>query len=112
MTVLRFCLQQSNLCAAKDADSGLLCRSVKDSIEMACHRLSVASLSLNGEGAEVPNIAVYLPRITVTSSLKACLDVTGFLLKPLCLERNVLNGQLKAVTMYLRCSAAEEGCLQ
>lgn len=80
-------------------------RSVKDSIEMACSHLSQAALRLDGENADVPNIAVYLPRATLISSLRDCLEVPGFQLKPLCLERNVLNGQLKTATLYLRCSA-------
>lgn len=82
------------------------CRSVKDSLCMACGRLSEASLQQEGAGADVPNIAVYLPRSTLISSLAECLGTPGFRLTPLCLERNVLNGQLKAATLYLRCSAA------
>lgn len=82
----------------------LLCRSVKDSIEKACAVLSDTSLQASTTSEEVPNVAVYLPRNTLMSSLRECLLVHGFTVKPLCLERNVLNMQLKAVTLYLRCS--------
>lgn len=73
---------------------------------MACGHLSQASLQQEGASTDVPNIAVYLPRTTLISSLRECLDVPGFSLVPLCLERNILNGQLKAATLYLRCSTA------
>ena len=73
---------------------------------MACGHLSEASLQQEGAGADVPNNALYLPHSTLISSLTECLDMPGFRLTPLCLERNVLNDHLKAATLYLRCSAA------
>jgi hypothetical protein len=51
---------------------------------------------------EQPNIAVYLPRHTSVPRLAACLDVLRVPIEPLCLERNVLNNQLKALTLYTR----------
>lgn len=92
------------LCARVESSSMVACRSIKDSIEMACGQLSEASLRREGASAETPNVAVYLPRNTLISSLEDCLQVRGYHLQALCVERNVLNGQLKAVTLYMRCS--------
>lgn len=51
---------------------------------------------------EQPNIAVFLPRHTSLPRLAACLEVLRTPIEPLCLERNVLNNQLKALTLYTR----------
>ena len=60
---------------------------------------------------EQPNVAVYLPRSTSLSGLAACVQLGEGSIEPLCLERNVLNERLKALTLYLRVarSTAREG---
>lgn len=49
-----------------------------------------------------PSIAVYLPRNTCLSELAACLNDPLQGTTVMCLERNILNDQLKALTLYLQ----------
>jgi hypothetical protein len=52
--------------------------------------------------AGLPNIVVYLPRDTSVSGLANCLAPPVRAVQPLCLERNILNYQLKSLTLYAR----------
>jgi hypothetical protein len=52
--------------------------------------------------AGLPNIVVYLPRDTSVSGLADCLAPPVRAVQPLCLERNILNYQLKSLTLYAR----------
>lgn len=82
-----------------------VCRSVKDCIQLACACLSQDSLKSKSTTADHPNVAVYLPRNTSTVSLQECLDIPGFQVTPLCLERNILNEKLKSATLYLHATS-------
>ena len=80
------------------------CRSIKDCIRLACACLSEDSLTYKSTTAHAPNVAVYLPRNTSVASLAKCLNIPGFKVIPLCLERNILNQKFKSASLYLRIS--------
>jgi hypothetical protein len=58
-----------------------------------------------GNSSGAPNIVVYLPKDTSVSGLAGCLAPPLDTILPLCLERNVLNYQLKSLTLYARAMA-------
>jgi hypothetical protein len=63
-------------------------------------RQCLAPIAASGGDAQRPNVAIFLPKNTSLSGLAAACGAAG--IDPLCLERNVLNGQLKALTLYAR----------
>ena len=54
-----------------------------------------------GADGHEPNVAAFLPRNTCLSGLAASLQGLPAPIDPVCLERNILNDQLKSVTLYL-----------
>jgi hypothetical protein len=49
-----------------------------------------------------PDIAVFLPRNTCLQELRECLSGLECYVQPSSLERNILNDQLKSLTLYLQ----------
>jgi hypothetical protein len=75
---------------------------VTDCLRMSQRCLAHTASSITMD--EDPNVAVFLPKTTLLSGLAtACKEAA---VTPLCLERNVLNGQLKALTLYVRAAAS------
>lgn len=50
-----------------------------------------------------PQVAVFLPRNTSMHGLEQCFAAPALGLEPVCVERNVLNNQLKSLTLYASC---------
>lgn len=59
------------------------------------------SKQAGGSASKSPNVAVFLPRNTCLHQLSNSLTGADADLQTLCLERNYLNEQFKAVTLYL-----------
>jgi hypothetical protein len=78
------------------------CRSVADCLRMSQRCLVQTAPTVTT--AEDPNIAVFLPKTTLLSGLATACKRAA--VAPLCLERNVLNGQLKALTLYVHAAAS------
>jgi hypothetical protein len=75
---------------------------VKATFGAPSSNLAAALVETAALNVDKPNVAVFLPRNTCLAELAKCLDGPGHCMDPICLERNILNDQLKALTLYLQ----------